>query len=239
MEQQRFEVLCGQFCKDSGIGALGEKTLHAVVKCYLEPRPGFREVPVGRRVADIKNEQGIFEVQTRSFRALRPKLADFLPLCPVTVVYPVAAVKSLYWVDPASGELSGPRRSPKKGNELDLLYQMYEIKEFIQNENLHFEALLLETAEYRLACGYSRAGHRGSARIEQLPVALLGESLFLKPADFAPFLPPLEGPFTAKAFSKAARRAPGFGARVLPVLCLLGLAERAGKQKNAYLYEYK
>lgn len=238
MDAQRFQELCQMAPRDTGIGALSEKTLHAVVKCYLEPRQVFREVRLGRRVADIANEAGIWEVQTRGFQKLRPKLVDFLARGPVTVVYPVPAVKTLHWVDPETGALSAPRRSPKKGIELDILYEMYKIKDFLQNENLSFLVLLMEVEEYRLADGWSRKGHNGSTRIERLPSGLLKEVRFASPQDFLPYLPPLPAPFTAKEFAAAVRRHPHFGGPALGALLELGLVRRAGKQKNAFLYEY-
>ena len=44
-----------------GIGCLSEKTTHAVIKLYLEPDTAYHEQKVvGKMVADIKNEAGIF-----------------------------------------------------------------------------------------------------------------------------------------------------------------------------------
>ena len=238
MDSERFARLCQLTPRDGGIGTLGEKTLHAVVKCYLESRPTCREVRVGRRVADIANEQGIWEIQTRGFQKLRSKLTDFLKRGPVTVVYPVPALKTLYWVDPATGALSPPRRSPKKGRELDILYEMYKIKDFLQNESLSFLVLLMEVEEYRLADGWSRQGHNGSTRIERVPTALVREAVFHRPSDFAPYLPSFERPFTAREFAVSVGRHVNFGNPALNVLLALGLVRCAGKQKNAYLYEY-
>lgn len=55
---------------------------------------------MGRYFADIRNEDGIIEIQTRALYRLKPKLDAFLPLDAVTVVYPIAAVKRLSWLDP-------------------------------------------------------------------------------------------------------------------------------------------
>ena len=61
-----------------GIGTLGEKTLHAVLKNYFEPNAANHEIKVGGFVADIVNDKGVTEIQTRSFDRLKRKLSTFL-----------------------------------------------------------------------------------------------------------------------------------------------------------------
>lgn len=34
----------------------------------------------------------------------------------VTIVYPIPAIKRLVWIDAQTGELTSPRKSPKRGN---------------------------------------------------------------------------------------------------------------------------
>ena len=89
MDEARFLAACGEALEDNrqaGIGTLGEKTLHAALKRYFGPEERFREVAVGRYVADVMSPEGIIEIQTAGFGRLREKLAFFLPNSPVTVV---------------------------------------------------------------------------------------------------------------------------------------------------------
>lgn len=79
---------------ESGIGSVSEGSLHHFLKFYFEPDADLHEVGVGRYFADIRNEDGILEIQTRALYRLKPKLDAFLPLDAVTVVYPVAAVQA-------------------------------------------------------------------------------------------------------------------------------------------------
>ena len=62
----------------SQIGTLKEKTVHAVVKNYIEPDPSFHEIKVESFYADIVNEKGIIEIQTSNFNQLRKKLSIVL-----------------------------------------------------------------------------------------------------------------------------------------------------------------
>lgn len=96
----------------NGIGTLSEKTVHAVLKHYYAPDESQHEIPVEGCVADIFNGKEIIEIQTRSFDRMRPKLERFLPLYPVTIVYPIPYCKHVYWIDEETGEISGGRKSP-------------------------------------------------------------------------------------------------------------------------------
>ena len=99
-----------------GIGTLAEKSLHAILKNYYEPNEDRQEIPIENYVADIFADGEIIEIQTRQFDKMRGKLAAFLPLYPVTIVYPIPHEKWLIWIDEESGSLSKKRKSPRKGN---------------------------------------------------------------------------------------------------------------------------
>lgn len=97
MNKQKFKEACQSIIhierEQNGIGTLGEKTLHAVLKQYYEPDKTNHERKVGSFVADIVTDSGIIEIQTRAFDKLRKKLAEFLEIAAVTVVYPIPKTK--------------------------------------------------------------------------------------------------------------------------------------------------
>lgn len=66
-----------------GIGTLNEKQLHCAIKFFIEPDSACHEVRIGRNVADVRNEHGILEVQTRAFNAMRKNLQIFLRSMPL------------------------------------------------------------------------------------------------------------------------------------------------------------
>ena len=88
-----------------GIGTLSEKTVHAVMKNYYAPDTDMHEIPIENFVADIFTGQEIIEIQTRAFNKMRRKLDAFLPLYPVTIVYPIPHIKWLSWIDEKTGRL--------------------------------------------------------------------------------------------------------------------------------------
>lgn len=221
------------------IGTLGEKTLHAVLKYYLEPCDDFHEVAVGRYVADILREDCIIEIQTRNFSRLRAKLSSFLQTHPVTVVFPIAAVRYYYTVDGASGETSEKKKSPKKGNVYDVFPELYKIKMLLGSENLYFHILLLEMTEYRCTVPKSRRNRKGTERIDRVPEAIVDEIYLDGPADYRKLIPDgLPSPFDSKDFAKAIRRTRSHAQTALNVLESVGAVTRIGKdEKRAYLYK--
>ena len=58
----------------------------------------------------------MIEIQTRALYRLKQKLEKFLPLYPVTVVYPISYDKWVCWINEETGEITQKRKSPKKGN---------------------------------------------------------------------------------------------------------------------------
>lgn len=80
-----------------GIGTYGEKGSHSILKYYFEPDDSLHEIPVNSFIADIQNQHGIFEIQTRNFDKLRKKAAVFLDQGPLTIVYPILHQKWLCW----------------------------------------------------------------------------------------------------------------------------------------------
>jgi len=243
-DTKRFATLCEKkILARGGIGTLGEKTLHAALKDFLEPDAGAHEVRVGQYVADIVGEGGIIEIQTGNFERLRPKLAAFLEISQVTVAYPVTHRKWLLWVDPASGEMSAPRKSPRAGNYPDALWELEKLRALLPHPNLRLALLLVDLEEYRLRDGWSRDKKRGSHRYERIPLALAGRLDLCSPEDWqspearAAFFPAsLPEVFTSKDYAKAARLNLHAAQTALRVLNAMGAVKREGKRGNLYLY---
>ena len=218
------------------IGTLGERTLHAALKLYYEPDTDLHEVGVGRYVADIKSDGGIIEIQTRRFASLAKKLDAFLPEGPVTVVYPLAAKKWIAMLDPETGTLGEKRKSPKKETPLDALWELSFILPHLGDANLTVRLPMLEVLEFRRRGG--RRWRNSTTRLERLPLDLLDEAVLRTKDDYRALLPPgLPPVFTAADFKAAAKRSNHFTQKALKTLCALGVAERCGKVRNAYLYQ--
>lgn len=221
-----------------GIGTLGEKTIHAVLKRYYEPYGDNHEISLGGFVADAVGEDGIYEIQTRQFDKLKPKLAAFLPVCHVTVVYPVVVRKRLNWIDPQTGEIVQQGRWFRCGSAYSFFPELYRIRSFLQEPNLSFRVAELTAEEYRLlnGCGVQKKNH--AEKYDRIPESLQREWKLERRADFAAFLPDgLPETFDSSAFAKAARISRSSAQVTLLILAEQGTVRRIGKQGNAYLYE--
>lgn len=220
-----------------GIGTLSEKTVHAILKNYYEPDEDKQEIPIENYVADIYADGEIIEIQTRQFNRIRNKLSVFLPLYPVTVVYPIPREKWVIWIDEESGELSKKRKSPAKGNPYLAFKELYKIKMFLKEPNLRFKLVFLDMEEYRLLNGWSGDRKKGSSRFDRIPTELVEEVDISCLEDYMQFVPyELPEEFTTKDFAKAAHIPLRLAQTVLHILHYVGTVERVGKQGNSYLY---
>ena len=220
-----------------GIGTLGEKTLHATLKLWLDEDVTHHEIPLPNGcVADIFDGERVTEIQTANFSGFRRKLERLLAEYPVTVVHPLVRDKRIRWIDPTDGESTEPRRSNRRGGFADAGKELIYILPLLGHPNLTVRLVLLDVEEHRLLDGWGNGGKRGSHRAERLPTALC-DTLMLKTAsDYAALLPPtLVSPFTAAQFGKAARLQGRKLQGTLKVLLSVGVLRRE-KDGQKYLY---
>lgn len=240
MDKQAFEhareiVLSGKHYTN-GIGTLSEKTMHAVLKLYFEPHSDNQEIKLGSYVADIVGENGIIEIQTRNFSSLRPKLKALLEVAPVTVVYPIPAIKWISWIDQDTQEVSKRHKSPQKGAPCQAFYELYFIRDMLQNERLRVILLMLEVDEYRNLNGWSKDKKRGSSRCDRIPLDILDE-MELGCGGYGALLPDgLPEQFTLKAFKEVTKLSQLAATRGIAVLKAAGVIEQCGKDGRAFLY---
>ena len=194
-----------------GIGLLGEKWQHQIIKRYLTEDPREHEVKLAgtRFVSDVRVGNAIYEVQTGSFAPMKKKLGRYFadPSLTVTVVHPLSAVRHLTWMDPATGELGKSRRVAGKRDPvllLPALYPLIPLLSHVETGRLSFRLLLLEVEDFKLLDGRSRDRKHGATRLERIPVGLVDDLLFTSPSDFAALLPPsLPSPLTVAGLSRA------------------------------------
>ena len=236
-EQAKHKVLLKQN-DPHGFGTLQEKTVHAVMKLYYEPDEDYHEVPIEGYIADIYTGKRIIEIQNGNFNRLRPKLEAYLPLYPVTVVYPIPHHKWLIWMEEETGALSKRHKSPVTGNVYHAFPELYKIKQFLLHPNLSFAFPLLDLDEYRLLDGWSKNRKRGSHRYDRMHLTIFDEIRIECAEDFLQLVPyELEEPFTVKEFAQAAKITRDLSSATLPLLTYMQLLTRAGKRGREYLYE--
>ena len=220
------------------IGTLGERTLHAVIKHYIEPDDRKHEVKIGSFYADIVRGGSIVEIQTRAFYALRKKLSHFLKNFPVTIVYPLANTKWLLWINEKTGEVTKRRKSPRQGSIYDAAHELYGIKPLLGHSNLSLQLVFVDVEEYRYLDGWSKNKKRGLSRCDRHPSDIIEEAWLRSPADYMQFIPDdLPEQFTTKDLKQSAKIHLSTAQTTLNILHHLGTVRRVGKQGNLYIYE--
>ena len=242
IDQMRFdaakEKIIGKNRERIGIGTLSEKTVHAVLKHYYAPDEDMHEIPVENYVADIYTGTEIIEIQTRAMNRMRKKLEAFLPLYPVTIVYPIPRQKWLFWIDEETGEVSQKRKSPKKGNVYHAFIELYKIRPFLSHPNLRLRLDLIDMEEYRLLNGWSRDKKKGSERYDRIPTVFVEELCINDIRDYMQLIPyELPERFTVKDFAKCAKIPARLAGTILLIFNDLKLVTRVGKSGNSYIYE--
>lgn len=224
-----------------GIGLLGEKWQHQIIKRYLTEDTAEHEVglPGTRFVSDVRVGNDIYEVQTGSFAPMKRKLERYLedPALTVEIVHPLPAVRHLSWMDPDTGEIGKSRRVAGKRDPLLLLPELYPLIPLLPHFSegrLRFRLLLLEVQDFKLLDGRTRDRKGGATRLERIPTGLVDELRFSSPADFAALLPAgLPVPMTVAEFSRATGLRSLDAYSAVRVLLALGIFADAGRKGRA------
>lgn len=227
------------------IGIQKEKILHRTLKYYICNDEQYHEVKVSKErkgvlFADIKMDNQIYEIQTRSFNALRDKLNEFLKTYQVTVVYPIASHKTIFKINEENHLLSN-KKSPKKGNPLDLFYELYKIKGYLNHPNLFFKIIMLDMDEYRKEVKKKHYRSSGYERIVQIPKRVERIIDLKRNSDYIHLLGeyPLNEEFISKEFAKATHLTIKKAMVTLHVLTYMGIVTRIGKANRSYVYKIK
>ena len=227
--------------RPGGIGILQEKPLHATLKWWLDDNPDHHEItlPCGK-VADIYDGTTVTEVQTGGFSPLRKKLEVLLTHYPVTVVHPVVRRKYVSWIDPITGAVTPPRKSPRLGSFTDGGKQLIYLLPLLSHPNLTIRLVLMDAEEQRVLSADKKGNtyKRFSHRAVLLPLTVEGVLDLHHPADYAALIPPaLPDRFTAQQFGKAAKLQGRNLHGTLKVLLDRGVLTRVDKDGNAWIYE--
>lgn len=240
--RELFESACDKMLfsgrERAGIGTLGEKTLHAVIKWYLDPTGECHEKKVHSYYADVLCADQIFEIQTRNFDKLRPKLKSFLNEYRVEIVYPIPCSKWISWIDPGTGEITKKRKSPKIGSPYEIFTELYKIKFDLLSDHLSLRILLIDIDEYRYLNGWSDDRKKGSSRCERIPGGLADEIRIRTIRDYIRLIPDgLPENFTCKDYQAASKISLKSSRVAVHVLNHIGLIEKIGKAGRALTYQ--
>ena len=230
MDTELFELACQAALRvppKNSVGTLSEHRLHNALKYYVQPDKEFHEVKVEGFVCDAVCEEGVWEIQTRSFQKLRKKLAKLLLSHKVTIIYPVVTEKRILVTYEESGECN-IRKSPKKATVYNAFSELYDIREHILNENLSLRVIFVTCDDHRLYKGTKedKKAFAKPIKTERIPTALVNDIQFNSLKELRKVFPAeLPENFDSKIFSHHAKIPRDLASMVLRVSERLGIIE--------------
>ena len=136
-----------------------ETSLHRQLKALYAPDESQTEVPCEGYRIDAVNRGRLIEIQHGSLGAIRDKIANLLENYRVTVVKPIVAVKHLVKLHERGGKILNRRRSPKRGQLLDVFDDLVYFTRVFPHRRLTLEVVLVEMEELRFP-GHGRRRRR-------------------------------------------------------------------------------
>lgn len=222
------------------IGTKQEKTLHQTIKYYLTLDESLHEIKLENKIVDIYQEGEIFEIQTQGFDKMRDKLSTLLPLYNLTIVFPIAHIKTIHSVNNC-GEVVQTRRSPKKQSPFEIFKELYKIKQYLNHPNLHFKIIMFLSEEIRDIVPKKHVRSKGYVRNDQIVTDIVKEYNIYTKEDFNLLLDELNLPeeFTTADIRKLTKTSVKTSVLVLNILLYLGIVEKTGNKNRYILYKRK
>jgi hypothetical protein len=221
----------------SGIGTLSEKSLHASLKEWVAQPGDTFEVKVDGFFIDVVRGQTLIEIQTRHLYAMRRKLTKLLANGhEIRLLHPIARDK---WIvrETAVGEPISRRKSPKRGQTLDIFKELVRLTGLIPHPNLTIEVLLIQEEEILRDDGNGSWRRKHWSSYDRLLLGVVEQRSFATPADYLAVIPTgLKLPFTNKDLAKALACRPDQATKITYTLRQMDLLTVTGKEGRSNLY---
>ncbi len=241
-EKAFFAKLCEEVGKGrAGIGTLGEKTLHKVLKSFFCPSECVHEVKLCGHVADAVYGGTVYEIQTGGLFPLKKKILSYKENTEyqIQIVIPVVKKKRLIWVDTESGEMKKPHGTNAGLGRWRVLAEMIYLLSVFDFSRMSLTLAELAADDYKLLDGYGENKKKKATRYERIPTEIFNIQLINTQKDFAEYFFPADLPvqFSSADFSKKTRLRRRSLWAALRVLVEMNVIHIVGKKGNATLYE--
>lgn len=221
------------------IGTLRETDLHAALKRHYARPIDQLEANVDGYVVDILRDDGLIEIQTHNFAALRRKLPRLLETHPVRVVHPIATEKWIVRVAADRRTVIGRRKSPHHGQLIELFTELVSLPHLMAHPNFMLEIALIHEEEVRCPARAKRRSRwpRQWQTCNRRLLKVIEQVMFTTPNDFRRFIPDtLPSPFTSRELAAALDQPDYLAHKITYCLRKMGTLELVGKRRGAWLY---
>ncbi|MEZ4707479.1 MAG: hypothetical protein R3A44_09750 [Caldilineaceae bacterium] len=214
-----------------------EKALHAELKSWYADAGDQFEQKVGRYFIDIVQSHQLVEIQTRNLGALKSKLTQLAQKHTVRLVHPIAQEKWIVKLPANADESESRRKSPKRGDLVDLFGELVAFPTMLHLENLSLEVLLIREEEVRRHEANRAWRRRGWVTHERRLLAVVERRVFHTPAELAMLLPAgLDAEFTSADLARALGKPVRLAQQMIYCLREAGQLTEVGKRGRAKLY---
>lgn len=216
-----------------------ETSLHRALKQHYAYDASQVEIACeGYRIDALRGGR-LIEIQHGSLAAIRDKIAALLENHRVTVVKPIVALKHLVKLDAREGNLVSRRKSPKRGQLLDVFDELVYFTRVYPHRRLILEVALVEVEELR----YPGHGRRRRRRTNDFQVEdqrllnIVDTVQFRTLADLRKLLPSkLPANFHTGHLAEGLEVQRHVAQKIAYCLRETGAIHPVGKQGNAVLY---
>jgi hypothetical protein len=223
----------------SALSTYREGSLHAALKdLYAGPEDRVEEIVDGY-VVDVVRSDELVEIQTGSFASAARKLRRLVEDRRVALVHPVASERWLVRVD-ADGAMTDRRRSPKRGQPLDLFDELVAFPELVAHPNFRIELVLVREEEIRgpVAAGVHYRYPKQWRRLDRRLLDVVEIVRIDTPGDLLGLLPTgLPEQFTSADIAAASRRPKRLATRTAYCLQRAGATRCIGNLGRLRLYQ--
>lgn len=216
-----------------------ETSLHRQLKLHYARDESQVEVVLGDYRIDAIRGGRLIEIQHGSLGAIRDKIARLLEDHRVTVVKPIVALKHLVKLDARGGEVVDRRRSPKRGQLLDVFDELVYFTRVFPHRRLMLEVALVEVEELRYPGHGRRRRRRANDFVveDQRLVEIVETYQFRTLTDLRRMLPSgLPKSFHTGHLAERLEVRRHIAQRMAYCLRETGAIHMVGKQGNALLY---
>lgn len=209
---------------------------------YSEPHEKGKKNKKRRFVADILNDNTVYEIQTGGFSPLREKIQWILDNTTynIIVIHPIAETKWVSLINNKTGDIESRKKAPQKGKIEDIAGELYFFRDFIASPRFSLVILMMEAEQYKKNMqndGRKRPRYR---KFELIPISLLRAYIFKSAEDYKLFLPDtLPNPFCVKNYSERSKIRGMDAYSIVKTLLHIGLLEIHGNLGKAVAYRIR
>lgn len=229
----------GAVSVSSALSTYREGSLHAALKdLYARPEDRVEEIVDGY-VVDVVRDDELVEIQTGSFASAARKLRRLVEDRRLALVHPVAFERWIVRVD-SDGVVTGRRRSPKRGQRLDLFDELVAFPELVAHQNFRIELVMIREEEIRgpIPAGVHYRYPRQWRRLDRKLLDVVEIVRIDTPGDLLGLLPAgVPDQFTSADIAAASGRPKRLAMRTAYCLQRAGATECIGRLGRLHLYE--